>query len=139
MLVLGVLGETVISYGFVSQGVPLSLGLRFRFGTVGRSGFAYAGAREVFRKVEKQTLHWMSLAVSLTLSWDLASLPAFFAARSRFCADLAPCVCEQGGQRSAIRRLGWGRVVMGDGKTTYVAATHFEECSGELLRVIFHG
>lgn len=54
------------------------------------------------RKVEKQTLHWMSLADSLTLSWDLASLPAFFAARSRFCADLAPCVCEHGGQRTVI-------------------------------------
>lgn len=109
MLVLGVFGETIVSHGFVSQWGSLSLELRFRLGIVGRGGFAYAGAREVFRKVEKQTLHWMSLADSLTLSWDLASLPAFFAARSRFCADLAPCVCEHGGQRSAIRRLGWGR------------------------------
>lgn len=59
----------------------------------------------------------MSLADSLTLSWDLASLPAFFAARSRFCADLAPCVCEHGGQRSIIGdqaiMVGGGAVVMG--------------------------
>lgn len=45
----------------------------------------------VLRKVEKQTLHWMSIAFSLTFSWDLASLPAFLRLRSRFCADLAPC------------------------------------------------
>lgn len=86
----------------LARGFSLSFKLRFRLGTVGRNGYTYAGAREVLRKVEKQTLHWMSLADSLTLSWDLASLPAFFAARSRFCADLAPCVCQDGGQRSEI-------------------------------------
>jgi len=100
VLVRGVFGETVVSHGFVSQMVCLCLWDSGSDSGKG-FGFAYAGAREVLRKVEKQTLHWMSLAVSLTLSWDLASLPAFFRARSRFCADLAPCVCEDGGQQAA--------------------------------------
>lgn len=105
VLVRGVFGETVVSHGFVSQMGFFVQGIRVPFrgpfgGGKGR-GFAYAGAREVLRKVEKQTLHWMSFAVSLTLSWDLASLPAFFKARSRFWADLAPCVCEGGGQQAA--------------------------------------
>lgn len=86
--------------------IPLSTESQVGIGKRERD-FAYAGARDVLRKVEKQTLHWMSLAVSLTLSWDLASLPAFLRARSRFCADLAPCASEHDGQRSAISRLGY--------------------------------
>lgn len=110
MLVRGVFSETVVVHSMLAREV-LRLTVWYRFGTLMRD-FAYAGAREVLRKVEKQTLHWISLADSLTLSWDLASLPAFFAARSRFCADLAPCVCKHGGQRSEI---GDQTIMVGEG------------------------
>lgn len=43
----------------------------------------------VFRKVDLQILHWISIALTLDLSCDLATLVSF-ALRSRFCAALAP-------------------------------------------------
>jgi hypothetical protein len=50
----------------------------------------YPFSRVVDRNVAKQTLHWIDLAASLTLSCDFAEPLASFALRSRFCAALAP-------------------------------------------------
>jgi hypothetical protein len=57
-----------------------------------RLGKTYAGARVVFRKVDLQMLHWMSLACSLTLSCDLATPFSSLSLRARFEAAFAPCL-----------------------------------------------
>jgi hypothetical protein len=61
---------------------------RIELGEVWKS--AYAGARVVFRNVDLQILHWISLACSLTLSCDFATLVSL-SLRSRLEAALAPC------------------------------------------------
>jgi hypothetical protein len=52
----------------------------------------YAGARVVFRNVDLQMLHWMSLACSLTFSCDLATPFSSLSLRARFEAAFAPWV-----------------------------------------------
>jgi hypothetical protein len=58
----------------------------------GLSRETYAGARVVFRKVDLQMLHWMSLACSLTFSCDLATPFSSLSLRARFEAAFAPCL-----------------------------------------------
>jgi len=69
--------------------------------------FTYAGARVVFKKVDLQMLHWISLACSLTLSCDFATFTSL-SLRSRLDAALAPyfaslsaedCRCASGMRR----------------------------------------
>ena len=52
-------------------------------------GETYAGARVVFKKVDLQITHWISIAFSLTLSCDFATL-VLSSLRSRFEAAFAP-------------------------------------------------
>ena len=52
-------------------------------------GRTYAGARVVFKKVDLQITHWISIAFSLTLSCDFATL-VLSSLRSRFEAAFAP-------------------------------------------------
>lgn len=78
----------------------------------------YAGARVVFRKVDLQISHWMSLACSLTFSCDLATPFSSLSLRARFEAAFAPwcwcwCQCQP--------RVNGGR---GAKRETNVAATH---------------
>lgn len=77
------------------------------------------------RKVEKQVLHWMSFACSLTFSWDLASPLAFLRLRSRFCAALAPCICVCQHMKEEVFLPG-ARARGVYLRRTYVAATHLE-------------
>jgi hypothetical protein len=49
-----------------------------------------AGSRTVRRNVWRQVMHMTFLAASLTFFCDLASPPAAFALRSRFCCALHP-------------------------------------------------
>lgn len=52
-------------------------------------GRTYAGARVVFKKVDLQMTHWMSMAFSLTFNCDFATL-VLSSLRSRFEAAFAP-------------------------------------------------
>ena len=72
----------------------ISLRIGGRFGRWGDEGQTYAGARVVFRKVDLQIWHWMSIAFSLTFSCDLATLVSL-SLRSRFDAAFAPCHLNQ--------------------------------------------
>jgi len=53
-------------------------------------GRTYAGARVVFKNVDLQTSHWISLACSLTFSCDLATPLSSLSLRARFEAAFAP-------------------------------------------------
>lgn len=79
----------------------------------------YAGARVVFKNVDLHTLHWISLACSLTFSCDLATPLSSLSLRARFEAAFAPWFTV-----SLI-------LVSGEGVGTDVSAAHiccsFEE------------
>lgn len=62
----------------------------------------YAGARVVFRNVDLQVTHWISMACSLALSCDFATLVSL-SLRSRLEAALAPC-CAVVSSVFAVRR-----------------------------------
>jgi hypothetical protein len=82
MLIRSMFRETTIQ---IISSIPAS---RCRGHGYGRT---YAGARVVFRKVDLQILHWISLACSLTFSCDLATPFSSLSLRARFEAAFAPC------------------------------------------------
>lgn len=128
MLVLGVFGETVVSHGVISQGSSFALG--FHFGIVGRSGYC---VRRSTRGLEEGreadfALNVLGRLVDLELRLCLlAGVLCGTLARLLGLGSLCVRTWRSAVSDQAIRV---GEVEMGVGMGTYVAATHFEDCSG---------